>query len=586
MAAQVTGPAQRRPPLSAVETCAWVLLVLALVGWKMLPGFTGGMSPDGVQYLSVAQNLLAGEGPATSVVYFDAERSAGVLPAPQVTFPPGYSAAVALAGVLVQPLERAGLLVSLLALAATLVVLRQAAAVLDLPRWLARGMLAMLALNALSLELAASVISEPLFTLMATLAVSLLVGALRPDLPRGRALLFAAGAGVAFGAAYWVRYSGLFFVVGLGALAVVAAVLRRGRLLPVASTATVIAAAVAGLGLLRNVLLVGNWRGGNTKAVSNPLLSVVRNSGRAVDDLLFGSAPIGANLLPRALFVALVGAALVLLWRAARAPQAPARDRTPLADPRLDAPLAMLVLLGTYCAAMAYAGLTTVISYGSRMFAPVVPLALLLAATLLTLLAGRRLLEDRGFAAGRWLLAAALLPYAWLNLGWFAASDLPQGAPPATARFDVADAGRGITPRTAIGRLVGADGVLVATDGHMTSYALGVPTLVLAGEHYTEVRWDEAAVRDVMARYRARALAITGEVPGVDPVDALPSPFLRAVFAGEVPAWLEEVARNEAVVVLRPRAPVAAPVPASPGSVAPSVRGPVGASAGAEQPAP
>lgn len=574
-----------------LESLAWALLLVALVAWKVLPGFTGGMSPDGVQYLSVARNLMAGEGPATSVIYFDAERSTGLMPAPQVTFPPGYSAVVAALGAWVQPIERAALLVSLLSLGATLLLVRTAASWLGLSPWLARGMLAMLALNALSLELSSSVISEPLFTLLATLAILLLLGALRAGLAQRRALLLAAGAGTVFGAAYWVRYSGLFFVVGLVGLAVVALLLRRRRLLASASAAAALAAVIAGAGLLRNVLLVGNWRGGNSKAVSNPIAEVVKNSLRTVDDLLFGSAPISANLLPRALFLALVAAGLVLLWRAARAPAAAPRREALLADPRLDAALAMLVLLGTYCAAMVYAGLTTVISYGSRMFAPVVPLGLLLLATLLTMLAGRQALDAPAFARGRWVLAAALLPYAWLNLGWFAATPLQQGAPAAAARFDVADPERGITPRTAIGRVLGADGVLAATDGQMASYALGVPTLVLAGEHYTEVRWTEAAVREAMARYGARALAVTGEVPGVDPIDALPSPFLRAVFEGAVPGWLEVVARNDAVVVLRPRPARAEPATfgTTPGDVA--VGRPSGAragvaAAGAEQPAP
>ena len=91
-------------------------------------------------------------------------------------------------------------------------------------------------------------------------------------------------------------------------------------------------------------------------------------------------------------------------------------------------------------------------------------------------------------------------------------------------------------------------------------------------------------MREVMARYGARALSVTGEVPGVDPNDALPSPFLRAVFAGEVPAWLEVVARTASVVVLKPRASLAAPAPS--GSPPPSAASPVGVAAGAEQPAP
>jgi hypothetical protein len=215
----------------------------------------------------------------------------------------------------------------------------------------------------------------------------------------------------------------------------------------------------------------------------------------------------------------------------------------------------MLLLLGAYCAAMVYAGLFTVISYGWRMFAPVLPLTLLLLASLLTLAVGRETLDEGRYRAGRGLLALALLPYAWLNLGWFASDPLSPGLPPSAARFDVAGGPAGESPRQAIRRLLGERGVLVATDGQMTSYALGVPTVALAGMRFTEVNWTEAAVREVMARYDARALALSAPVADVDPVDALPSPFLRSVFEGRAPDWLEEVTRTDAVVVLRPRLP-------------------------------
>ena len=54
------------------------------------------LSNDAYQYLSIAENLRTRGKIATSIVHFDTERARGRLPAPETTFPPGYSLALIL----------------------------------------------------------------------------------------------------------------------------------------------------------------------------------------------------------------------------------------------------------------------------------------------------------------------------------------------------------------------------------------------------------------------------------------------------------------------------------------------------------
>src|SRR5437868_4785598 len=81
-------------PLSRSDALALTAIAL-IVGVGMALWRPATLFNDSFQYMSVAANLLHGRGVATSIPYFDTERSHGVIPAPMTTFPPGYPIIIA-----------------------------------------------------------------------------------------------------------------------------------------------------------------------------------------------------------------------------------------------------------------------------------------------------------------------------------------------------------------------------------------------------------------------------------------------------------------------------------------------------------
>src|SRR6476646_9622928 len=101
-----------------LEVCAWMCLCGVLIALNLYPAFVPHLSPDAFQYLSMAQNTLAGHFGYTSLVHYDPERSFGVIPAPMVHFPLGYPLTIALVSLSGVPLQSAALLVSAISIMA------------------------------------------------------------------------------------------------------------------------------------------------------------------------------------------------------------------------------------------------------------------------------------------------------------------------------------------------------------------------------------------------------------------------------------------------------------------------------------
>src|SRR5215472_4779089 len=204
--------------ISKLEVPAWACLCAALMLARVYPGMGPHLSNDGFQYLSVAQNTLTGHFGCTSLVHYDLERSFGVMPAPMVHFPLGYPLAIALVGRIGVPLQDAALLVSAISMLACVPLLAWIAGQLGLSRLPRNVVMAGFVVNARVIDFGAAAMSEALFTLVVLLGVALLVAArLRADSSRG---WHWAAAGLALGAGYWVRYAGLFFVLGLAVLVI------------------------------------------------------------------------------------------------------------------------------------------------------------------------------------------------------------------------------------------------------------------------------------------------------------------------------------------------------------------------------
>jgi hypothetical protein len=420
-------------------------------------------------------------------------------------------------------------------------LLAWAATQLGLSRLLRNVVLAGFVINARVIDFGASVLSEALFTFLVLGGVALLVAArLHANSSRGWCW---AAAGLAFGAAYWVRYAGMFFVLGLAVVMVRHLVpLDRVQAKGYAVAVTVAGAAVVA-GIARSVLLVGNWQGTVDKKVSHPLPFVLVETVRAGKVLFLGPTfdmPAWTSVT-RALFIAFcfVGMAW-LVWSyhrrgAALTHPAPALKGIP-AD--------LLILTLTYSGCMFYAGLTTTISYEARMFVPITPLLMLLLglalSTLLTAPPERIPPKPALFALG-----AGFCCYVVLNLTVVVRPPTDY-RPPSFARLMDSASVDGKTARAAVLELVDPARVVVANYGQAVGHLLGRPTVSLVDTNYSPLEWDEKAIHDVVDRYNAAAIVIYANN------HFMPSAFVRQLAQGEAPSWMKLVYRSSEFLVYEP----------------------------------
>lgn len=540
--------AERDEGSGRASILTWLVVTSALLALRAL---TSGSAPaiahDSFQYLAVAEQALDGHIGETSLVHFDAERSFGRVPAPMVTFPVGYPLVVAVLGAAGFDLTTGAMVVNVGCALICVVLLWWMTGMLRLPHWARHTVLGLTVVNGTLLLFATTASTEMLFTTVVLAGCALM---LRAYLTDGRVTLGAwAASGIAFGAAYHVRYAGIFLVLGLGVVAVRHLIRRRRELLLGSVIAGATASLLVGAGMLRNILLVGNWRGGNEKEVTNALANVAVQTVRAINGLVLGpltSSP-DLTLVPRAVFALLVALLVVLLVARRRGIDAP----TPLSPRARIFALDLLILVAVYCGFMFYAGLTTVISYGTRMFMPMIPLLALLIGVGLFRLTAPASLSVPQMLPYRGVLVTLLVGYIAFNL---AALRIP-GVDRASPVLDQLQTrtNTGTTLRDVITRYAPEGRTIVATNGQALGYELDRPTVSLVGPHYSGMVWTEAAVRDVVSRYHAAALVVTAPNPLQPPsTDLIPSAFIESLARGESPGWLRLVSRAGPVSVYVP----------------------------------
>lgn len=536
--------------ISRIDIWIWVCVAAGLLTLRLFPSFAPELNHDSFQYLSAADNALAGRLGYTSLIHFDVERSFGVLPAPMLTFPSGYPLAIALVSLAGVSTPTAALILSVLATIACIPLLVWLGLQLGLSRPLRNVVVACFVFNGIVSEFASAALSESLFMFLALLSVAALVLARLHRNGSGLRYWFAAG--LAFGAAYFVRYAGLFFIVGL-ALLLVRHLINRDRLLAKGNAiALAVASVFVMVGITRNMLLVGNWRGRDEMVVSNTLLSVLAQTGQAVNGLFLGvgtgnSAP-GGTFVPKVVLSALLALGIAwLAWNRWR--RRPIVHEKPL--PTNGAAIDVLLLSATYAACMAYAGLTSAISYGAaRNFLPLIPLILLLFGLLLRFLLPNH--EQR--AAGHRLPVAALgvslCCYVYLNV-LVIRKPLVDQLTVVAEQFKSGRDGATAT-RAAVLSRAGPRGVILANNGQAMGYFLGRPTISMVGPTFSQVVWDEPTVRETIQRFHVAEVVITAPLPGRPGDIEIPSPFVEQLARGNAPAWLKLEDRSGSLLTYTP----------------------------------
>jgi hypothetical protein len=544
-------PAPHRFWRPGIDVLAWALLALLLLLVRTAPSFRPDIYDDSFQYFSVADNTLNGRIGETSILHFDAERSFGTIPAPEVTAGLGFPMAVALLSLTGLPIQTAALLVSGAATVACVLLVGWIAGALGLSRLLRNVVLACFVLNAALIQFGASALSDALFTFVVLLGLALLLAAQRHTGSSAAWLWVAAG--LAFGGAYFVRYAGLFFVIGLAGLVIRHLISTNRSLARGHAMAFVAAGLPVVAGIARNVVLVGDWRGGNTKVVSKSVGPVILDLMRGVSGPFLGIGNPPGTLILRALLLAAF--ALATLWLIALYVRRVGRDQQD--HSRLlntSVLIDYLLLAGVYIAGILYTSTVSFIYPDPRYFVPLTPIFLLAGGAAFQVLLSAK--TERAWVSLRLpavVLGACFCLYVYLN---FTALRQPRfdGASPVTGQLDRVSS-NGTSAREAVLDHLGPRKAILANNGQAVGYVLDLPTVSLAAPIFSDTEWNEGAIRDTLRRFGADVIVVSTPPPGA-PDDFLPSTFIRQLAQGQAPTWLEPVFRSDdfQVYATRPEA--------------------------------
>jgi hypothetical protein len=378
-----------------------------------------------------------------------------------------------------------------------------------------------------------AVATESLFTALTCAAILLFAVGLKERARGRRQLLWFIAANLLVGLSYWVRYAGLFFFASTAVYVAYLSWRYRDRTALRAAVALPVSGAIIGVGCLRNQLLVGTWKGGNTTPGRLHLVDILRKLVASVDRILLGDSGAPGIAIADALFLLGLVAALVFYVR----PRLRRTEATSEAGAHQRRFLASYALI--YSGSIIYAALTSPISFAPRMFYPLLPVVLLMGADLI------RRLQQRP----RFVLGLALTTGAFLTINFRNYLVPPQPAPHQIADRELAqEIDPGMSLRAWLDENVPKDEPIVANWGQGTGYLLQRNTVSLVSHTYSDQRWDEPAVRALMQTYRARYLTVYTDDPENVTRESL---FLSALVQGACPSWLTLAARARDVLVFR-----------------------------------
>ncbi len=479
--------------LFALVAIAWSVFVATIFHPELV-------SNDGAQYLSIASNIAAGHGNATSLLTYEQHFVTGLVPAPQTVFPPGYSYLTAMLSQAGLAAERAGFITSLACHLLGCVILFHLlwrAARLSL-RMAAALTIAWLLL-AINLSLVADALSEPAFVLV-TLASTWCYWR---SVTAGRlAMGWLIASGVLAATALQVRYAGMFFIAGAG-LALLLQWLRAPDLrgaLRIVLWGMPSAAALAAT-FWRNYALLGTIRGGPGVEASHSVSDIVRRFYWSTN-ATFGWG-VGGDIYEWLATLAAVAAfSLMIIARL--------RHSDPHGShlsPRLawvTTPLSSwsLAYLGVSLAALMWMSATTPSPVSVRYLHPLWPFACLALAPLLApkrapvrspqLSYGATALLSAAFVLGQWRLHQEMWP----------ALVRPE---PRTSIDRILAAGPGRVTLAACLRTLTADHTpLFTNEPQQVGLSADIPTLGLPSAFYAVREWDADSVLGLMDRYSVR----------------------------------------------------------------------------------
>jgi hypothetical protein len=336
----------------------------------------------------------------------------------------------------------------------------------------------------------------------------------------------------------------------LGLFLAIEVVFRRRRDLRGPIVAVVTATIPLAVLLTRNVLLVGNWRGGNSISVYSSLPQVIFEFVIATYEVLFG-AMVRARLgfAEGILVLAAVVCVLLVARFAVKQRESLARglkERSSL--------LPVFTYMGVYLAGLTYLSFFSHLGFDYRYCYPLLALLLLLIGLLVTLIGPYRI----DFGAARVALASSLTLlgcYVFLNVR---STLLPRAGGSVFADRRIAGlmnapTASGVSLRSWIEANIPADESIVAADGQATGHVLHRKTVSMVAHDNSTYNWGEPQVRSAMTRFDADFLILYAATPsGSVPQVQAESPFLGDLMQDkESPEWLRLAAENAYVKVFR-----------------------------------
>jgi hypothetical protein len=511
------------------------MLAMAVMILLFVHRFEVRFNNDSYQYLSVAENLRTRGEIATSIIEFDPERARGQLPAPETTFPAGYSLAINCLGVTGLSPEKAAWLVSMFSMLGVIPLLWWGAGVAGAPPDLRRLAVMLWAFNAQAILYACSIASEGLFTVLVLGGAALFIFA---ECNEGQAARTSLRAGmVLIGLAYWVRYAGILMVAGVLTYAGLLALRRSSRFWSWLLSLPLCLGIVL-CGMMRNFWIAGTWKGGNTLAVHKSLTSVLYLFKGVCYHLILGNAK--ARLLIGGIVLILGFLAIVLTLLA---PGYKGIGRILFSNTSM----LLAILCSVYCTGIIYLGTRTMISFGTRMFVPILP-AFVLLCVAVAAKSWQKKIDLKVRRTISWLVVIGTLGYASTNL--YSLGQDAQASPHLEISSVLGEsAPDGVLLRDWVGINMRTDTPVLSVEGQATGYLLQRPTISMVGRTFSSRKWDEDEVRKTMLDYQVRYLIIYPGIPAPFAPEQEESEFLQQLIAGKHPSWLLPVFRTAHVAI-------------------------------------
>jgi hypothetical protein len=304
---------------------------------------------------------------------------------------------------------------------------------------------------------------------------------------------------------------------------------------------SVIPAILAGALIARNVGISGTWKGGNEMSVHHSAKSVLTEYVKGHLHLAIGGHALTVGVWEVLLVIGALGFSIVvaaLLLRGGR-PKA-------VIEPSV-------ILVGlcvvVYSAAMFYAGMRTVISFGMRMYLPLMPMYLLLFGKGMDLLTRGRLRGKAGGLAGAFLVLV-VVGYAGVNARDFRMASRPARYKELESLFAMPMAG-GQPLREWVEGNIASTQTILSVEGQATGRLLRRQTVSLIEPEYSLTRWECNQLQRESERFTAPYLIVYKPPYSSDPGELFNSRFLARAVEGEPPCGYTVAAENAAVRILK-----------------------------------